>query len=371
MSSFFEVRTVALARAPHTNNVIPSIATLPNGDLLTVWAATGGGPDQTVIVGALSHDCGRTWDRPVVIGDDPDRRCCDPAILVTNDAVIVMYMILEYPDPRPDDAACRYKKTTMTQRISTDNGRSWGPALPIDTGRVYSGSAAEGIVLKDGTLVWPFWWEMECELGRTPTENEMICISSVLISDNGGKDWEKGADVQLETYSAPGAQSVGADEPAIVELNDGRLYMLARTAEGQLFQAWSSDRGRSWTAMSPSALHSPGSPPALISLSRDPSKIVVVWNNAAGDLRFPLDIAISYDECQTWAHARTISNPGCEVSYPGVTVAGDGSIVVVYQQFHQTYFDDSPANALRDADIKCARLTEDWIKEGAFVSPRV
>ena len=26
------------------------------------------------------------------------------------------------------------------------------------------------------------------------------------------------------------------------------------------------------------------------------------------------DAAISHDECRTWAHARTISNPGCQVS---------------------------------------------------------
>lgn len=49
--------------------------------------------------------------------------------------------------------------------------------------------------------------------------------------------------------------------------------------------------------------------------------------------RYPLSVAISYDECASWAHHRILTNPGCQVSYPGITQAGDGTILVVWQQW--------------------------------------
>ena len=82
-------------------------------------------------------------------------------------------------------------------------------------------------------------------------------------------------------------------------------------------------------------------------------------------------MAMSTDDCETWVYSRTISSPGCQVSYPGITTDTDGKIVVVYQQWYETFFNDTSEYTDITADIKCARFDKNWIQAGPFVSPRV
>ena len=71
--------------------------------------------------------------------------------------------------------------------------------------------------------------------------------------------------------------------------------------------------------------------------------------------RYPLSVAISYDECASWAHHRILTNPGCQVSYPGVTQAGDGTILVVWQQWLAKTFHFPPyENIKTPAEVRRA-----------------
>jgi hypothetical protein len=77
---------------------------------------------------------------------------------------------------------------------------------------------------------------------------------------------------------------------------------------------------------------------------------VAVWNNSPLN-RFPLSVALSSDGGHTWSQPRILSDPGLDVSYPGITQTADGTLVAVWQQ------------RLPDGgrDIRWARFTRDWV----------
>lgn len=360
---FFEVCTVAMSYRPWRWNHEPGVARLPNGDLMAVWGVTGREPDPNMLAGSFSKDCGRTWSYPVLLASDPVLQSMDPTLLVAGDKVILQYTLQALAPKQPGDKHRRYHGAQRVQRVSTDNGQTWSALTTMPIARKAVGNCHEGIVLRDGTLVWPYYWEKRIEAGEEPIESDMTAAAGVMRSTDGGETWTAGGDTQLDGT---------AEEPSVVELSNGDLYMLVRTRKGCQYEARSHDKGLSWSPLAPSALVSPNAPAALYRLSWQPSKVIVVWNNTDRPFahRYPLDVAISDDDCRTWSHSMTISSPGCQVSYPGITVADDGHIVVVYQQWHNTRYTDRMEYTDITADIKCARFNEEWLRVGDFVSPR-
>ena len=330
---------------------VPGIARLPNGDILAVWQSS------QRVMGTRSSDGGATWSRGEVLVDSVDG---DMALLATRQRVILQYTGGESTQEQASEAP-RYATSGLYHMVSGDSARSWGPAVRIDTGKRYSGNCNEGIVLRDGTLIMPFYYVGNLEGGEQVYEREMVCVAGVLRSTDDGATWQPGAGVRL-----PGDPN-GADEPTVVELASGELLMLVRTTRGRHYQARSADRGATWSAPVPSILVASNTPAALYRLSFDPSAVVVAWTSTPylGTMnRHPLSVAISYDECVSWAHHRILTNPGCQVSYPGVTQAADGTILVIWQQWLAKTFHFPPYENIRTR-LKCARFSEAWLREGA------
>lgn len=66
-------------------------------------------------------------------------------------------------------------------------------------------------------------------------------------------------------------------EPTVVELNDGRLWMLARTSQDEHYESFSSDVGKTWSEWQPSRFYGTLTMPILLRLSDN--RIVLFWNN--------------------------------------------------------------------------------------------
>src|SRR5689334_14169154 len=65
--------------------------------------------------------------------------------------------------------------------------------------------------------------------------------------------------------SPPDLTTYGADEPAIIQLKDGRVWMLIRTQRGRFYESYSND-GAYWLPALPTKLFSSDSPAGLIRL---------------------------------------------------------------------------------------------------------
>jgi hypothetical protein len=145
----------------------------------------------------------------------------------------------------------------------------------------------------------------------------------MLFSDDYGYTWQQSEEevlirerVPYEGYHHPGgvaAMFSYCEEPAIVELKDGRVMLFGRTIMGRIYKAFSSDRGNTWTDPEPTDLASSYSP---CTLKRIPSTgdLICIWNQVsaeeirAGHGRFRMSLAISKDDGETWGHFKNLES---------------------------------------------------------------
>lgn len=188
---------------------------------------------------------------------------------------------------------------------SADEGKTWtgGKRLTDDADR-WSPMNNRVLVMENRRLLVP----IEQLLGEEgPGPNQV----GTIFSDDGGRSWRRSP-----TFGPPPPlpdRPEGFGEPSVVELADGRLWMVFRTRFGHLWQAWSTDGGATWGEPTATALVSPMS---AVNAKRLPGSnaVVVFWNNAtpgesvgfvAGASiygpRSPLVFAISNDNCLTWS----------------------------------------------------------------------
>jgi hypothetical protein len=126
----------------------------------------------------------------------------------------------------------------------------------------------------------------------------------------------------------------------MIQLNDGRVWMLIRTQNGRFFQSFSDD-GSVWSPAQPTDILSSDSPAGLVRLAD--KRLVMMWNNCqrypyAQGARRVLHAAISDDDGKTWHGRREIlrdplrndpppSRGDHGVAYPYPVLAHDGRIV--------------------------------------------
>lgn len=162
--------------------------------------------------------------------------------------------------------------------------------------------------------------------------------ATVVYSDDGGETWRQSP--SLLRVTAPNIPSMGAIEPVVVQLNDGRVWMLIRNQMGRFYESFSAD-GAEWSPPVPSNIVSSDSPAALLRL--DEKRILMLWNPCqryayAQGGRQALLAAVTDDDGKTWRGYREVvrdelardpSPPSGDhgVSYPYVCRTADGNVV--------------------------------------------
>lgn len=126
---------------------------------------------------------------------------------------------------------------------------------------------------------------------------------------------------------------LGLLEPNILELKDGRLVMLMRAEWGGfLWRSDSTDGGKTWCPAYETDIPNPS---ALICLTRLPDGRIALVHNPTGGVRGQrgprslLSFWISEDELQSFSVKLDLVAGGY-LSYPSVSVADDGKILVAY-----------------------------------------
>lgn len=249
---------------------------------------------------------GRNWSKPRAEFDLPHKNMGGGLSLLAADGELHLILTHGRGSGRPADT----RFIDLWHCRTFDGRKRWGRPKRIWEG--YCGAVMDVKQLKNGRIVVPFAaWKKP---GETVAPSTGLNYTTVVTSDDGGANW-KTSSTRLTSpcHTGYNGNNYGAIEPTILELKDGRVWMLMRTQTGFLYESFSKD-GITWSPARPSRFHSSTSPAALIRLPD--GRIVVVWNNCEQPPRLgkagvyggrdALHAAISADEGKTWRGFREI-----------------------------------------------------------------
>ncbi len=235
------------------------------------------------------------------------------------------------------------KRLDIWHAKSKSGRTDWQPPKRIWKG--YTGAMNSVIQMTNGRIVFPFAQLMPPrEFGSGGDDLAAFTFtgpfqSTAAYSDDQGETWRLSlSSLSVEVPSI--VHGYGADEPVVLQLKDGRVWMLMRTQRGRLYESYSAD-GATWSPARPTRLISSDSPVGLVRV--DDGRIILFWNCCQ---RFPyafggrhvLHAAISDDEGRTWRGFREVArdpkrnepppvNIDFGTAYPFPTAASAGKVI--------------------------------------------
>ncbi len=248
----------------------------------------------------------------------------------------------------PHQLAVNYFIDIWHTRTRTQNGRQiWEEPRPIWRG--YTGAVMGYLQLRSGRLLIPFGSWLPGSKAAPPAGTHAI---TAIYSDDQGRTWqETRSRLTSPCHEGYNGNNYGACEPVVVELDDGRLWMLMRSQTGFLYESYSNDQGVTWTPAQASRFPASTGPPAVLRDAK--GRLHVVWNhcempprvNGAGVYggRDALHAAISTDSGRTWSGFREIYRDATRntsppragdrgTAYPRVAFDEDGNLIVLSGQ---------------------------------------
>jgi predicted neuraminidase len=198
------------------------------------------------------------------------------------------------------------------QTASSDSGQTWAAPRRLPDG-ILGPIKNKPVQLASGDL-----------LAGSSTESTGWQVHFERSADNGST-W-------TATPALNDGQAIGAIQPSILFHRDGRLQAVGRTRNGKLFETWSDDQGRTWSALALTSLPNPSAGIDAVTLSD--GRQLLVYNHTANG-RSPLNVAVSTDGKQWQAALVLEDTPGQEFSYPAVIQTRDGLVHVTYT-WHRT-----------------------------------
>ena len=269
------------------------------------------------------HDDGTTWSSVgKLFGDRKMKVRPEQALIRTKSGAIVCVFL--------DDLDKRWKwdnaKNTHDGDVhlftwsirSTDQGKTWTDLTRVQDG--YSGAVRDVIQTESGNLVLP---------GQKYLTDGYRHATIPYVSTDDAKTWRA---TGLLDVGGRGHHD-GSIESCVVQLRDGRVWMLLRTNLDFLYQSFSNDNGLTWTALSPTTIDASSSPAIVKRLKS--GRLALVWNrlwldgqstgprrngvNAAQReaswQREELALAFSDDDGSTWSKSTIIAR-GTRIAYP-------------------------------------------------------
>ena len=295
----FEKRFVHTPTAVLPQCHAATIAERGDGALVCAWYAGAYEKALDVAVyGATLEPGASEWQQKGVWADTPNLSEGNPILFDTGKGALWLFFTTLLENSW---TSCQIKR-----RVSRDLAATWGSVelLRAETGWV---TGCKPIRLPNGIILLP----MYVETGG----------AFVWRSEDEGATWQ-----MSNVINTPH----GIIQPSLAPLSDGRLLMLLRTYErsgGTVWQSFSNDVGRTWTAPTRTELYNPN---ARLDVCRLESGRLALAFNDSPDSRTPLTLALSEDDGVTWpirAHVET--EPG-EFSYPALIQTGDGLLHLAY-----------------------------------------
>jgi predicted neuraminidase len=325
------------------------LARTPGGRLWALWVGGEDGP-KAFMVAATSDDDGETWSKPRLVVDSHS-----PALPIPRSVIVGNF----WTDPLGrlwfffDQTMNHFDGRQGVWVSICENPDADTPVWPAPK-RLWHGAVLnKPTVLSNGEWLLPIEFPNFPGFGLMRHANEdlePLRGANVFVSDDQGRTWSRRGCVRFPKPCW--------DEQMFVELEDGRIWMLARTRDGTM-QSFSADGGRTWTEPSfPTFKH----PVARFHIRRLASgRILLVKHGETIDAhegRSKLTAWLSEDEGQTWQGGLMLDER-TGISYPDGFQAPDGTLYISYDR-----------NRATDGEILMARFTEADILGGRITGPR-
>jgi predicted neuraminidase len=313
---------------------------LPDGELRVYYVRR---PEGTEIRSMGSRDNGRTW------GDDRAEFAVPgtayygvQVILDRHGELQCVFHVLS-----KGDNGYRGRHYDLWHARTTGGRTAWTEATKFYDG--YVGSLRGFTRLKSGRLLLSVSVAVPAR-EKPPADGELDHgwnDAVVFYSDDDGRSWQQGRDRLLVLQDpARGKTRYGAVEPNVIELLDGRVWMLIRTKNGHVWESFSTDGGTTWPQPVPSRFIASDSPAGTLRL-RDGRLVLLLnqcqrWDDprsyAIGG-RHVLHVAISDDDGRTWRGFREIlrddqlaERGDRGTAYPSAAETADGMVLVASGQ---------------------------------------
>ncbi len=305
---------------------------LADGRLLVMYTAfrSDSSADHAVadIRAKISADHGRTWSKSQVIFRPPSGalNVMSPSLLRLKDGRI----------------GCTFSiKWTATHCVpqwtsSSDEGQSWASPQPITQEQEYFCVNNDRLVqLADGSLVLPY--ALHRDVIAYGSDKELLkewlnAWCGIFSSIDGGRTWQRPDNARKfekawhvepmplrpETMAPVEARALQEkydvfQEPGVVELADGRLFMWVRSL-CHIYCSWARNKDAAWknfaalpgfnVSCSPQTIKRVPLNEALVMLYNDRGN--VPFGSPAFQYRTPLSVAVSLDEGKTWQKKRPL-----------------------------------------------------------------
>ncbi|MGH7991756.1 MAG: sialidase family protein, partial [Limisphaerales bacterium] len=198
---------------------------------------------------------------------------------------------------------------------STDDGKTWAKPKRLPDG-ILGPIKNKPVQLANGDI-----------LCGSSTENDGWKVHFERTRDFG-KTW-------TATPPVNDPEIIGAIQPSILFLKDGKLEAVGRTRNDKIFKIFSGDDGKTWGEMTLTDLPNPNSGIDAVTL-RDGRQLLVYNHNirtgSHNKGRSPLNVAISPDG-KNWFAALILENDlnaPSGFSYPAVIQTRDGLVHITY-----------------------------------------
>ncbi len=307
----------------------------PNGDILFAYSAYSGGDHDDHapcnIAMIRSSDEGETWSEPVIIARASDfgvKNIMSVSGVVQNDGSLGFYFLIKENNGNSTlGRALSYDGVDFTASRCTVN------AIPA----YYVVNNDRIIRLSDGRLAAPAAWVGvgHDENGSFTYDCNWTC--GALVSDDDGATFTRSKGFVVSATHLN--QTTGLQEPGMVELKNGVVWMYMRTDYGWQYESYSIYAFDSFTAPEPSKFSSLCSP---MKVARHPDDTLYAIYNPIpsyngryrspwGWGRTPIVIKKSTDDGRTWGEYTVIEDDEQKgFCYPGVFFTNDGCALIGY-----------------------------------------
>ena len=340
---------------------IPALVAAADGSLLAFAERRAGLHDhaENDIVLRRSTDNGKTWLPMQVLADEGRDSLNDPcAVVLQSGRVLLMYQRFPWlvhartsSRTQRGDPGYDGPRNTRTCLIhSDDNGISWSSPREITkmvrgSDRISIGSPGAGIQLArgehKGRIILPLYET------RPLPGNERDWLNSVAYSDDQGETWKVSNNIPHRGHTGFG------NEAQVVELNDGRILMIARN-EGGFHRKYSVSRdgGIHWSNMKVDYSLPGTACQGSVHRHRwlDDGDGIIAFSAPANKYgRNQGTVRLSLDDGEEWVYSRVIE-PGF-FAYSCLASLADGNIALLYETDNYR-------------KIVFTSFSEEWVKAG-------